>query len=72
LRQQTAADPEYNKHDSDRRRPEGLSKMAERGEWVDESALTPHTRQRRNAARRRRWETGDKYEANCNRPPNVR
>ena len=46
--------------------------MAERGEWVDESALTPHTRQRRNAARRRRRETGDKYEANCNRLPNVR
>jgi hypothetical protein len=41
--------------------------MAERGELVDESALTPHTRQRRNAARRRR-ETGDKYEANYNRP----
>jgi hypothetical protein len=26
LRQQTAADPEYNRHDSDRRRPEGLSR----------------------------------------------
>jgi hypothetical protein len=46
--------------------------MAERGEWVDESALTPHTRQRRNAARRRPRETGEKYEAHYNRPVYVR
>ncbi len=45
--------------------------MAERGEWVDESALTPHTK-RRTTARRRRRETGDKYEANYNGPVSVR
>jgi hypothetical protein len=46
--------------------------MAERGEWVDESALTPHTRQRLNGACGRLRETGDKYEANYSWPVYVR